>query len=448
MPSTPPDLAYLKAYNASAQPFPLEAHDPRYVHIYDLPGVEDPVEMLFNQILLAPTATSAHLFSGHLGSGKSTELRRLAQKLRDNNYIALYLDLIDSSNDTTGDMRSYIDRSQPVDPTQFLLGVAAAITDSAVDNNWVPASVSHRSLGDWVKKTINAIDAKAAATLGPAEVSINIGQLIGSDESFRSKLRDLLRGSEDRFQREVLTYIADLAEKMRLVKPTTAGIVVLVDSLEKVRDASSSDSTRPVMQSLRELFTQHSKALHLPGFAAVYTVSPYLPAYEHAALGQLFAGTVSALSSVRIDQEPSVSALADAVKLRAPDKDWQRLFGNEAVLVEVVKMSGGHLRNLMLGVRELLARAVSARDLPVGDRELHLAKYAIERSLKPVLLADAKWLKQVQLTRRVPLEADDDLDRFARLLDTGLLLAYRNGEDWYQPHPLILNEIERLLGGE
>jgi tRNA uridine 5-carbamoylmethylation protein Kti12 len=49
------------------------------------------------------------LLSGSRGSGKSTELRRLAHLLRDSGFATVVVDVQD-----------YLDTTQPVDPTTFL----------------------------------------------------------------------------------------------------------------------------------------------------------------------------------------------------------------------------------------------------------------------------------------------------------------------------------------
>lgn len=35
----------------------------------------------------------------------------------------------------------------------------------------------------------------------------------------------------------------------------------------------------------------------------------------------------------------------------------------------------------------------------------------------------------------------DDLPQLARFFDTNLVLNYRNGEDWYDVHPLLADEL-------
>ena len=76
-----------------------------YVPVYDqMPPEEDPIRLLVNQIRRSRRASTAHLFSGYRGSGKSTELRRLEIRLRDIGFDVFYLDL-----------DGYLDPFTPVD---------------------------------------------------------------------------------------------------------------------------------------------------------------------------------------------------------------------------------------------------------------------------------------------------------------------------------------------
>lgn len=67
---------------------PLEPDDERYVPLYaDIRiAVDDPVAMMQATIEWSVTP-SVQLFSGFRGTGKSTELRRLRQRLREAGYV-------------------------------------------------------------------------------------------------------------------------------------------------------------------------------------------------------------------------------------------------------------------------------------------------------------------------------------------------------------------------
>jgi hypothetical protein len=61
---------------------PLEAGDPLYVPLDDVRGTVSCVEALLRTVALAEDE-SCQLFTGFPGTGKTTELKRLARRLRD-----------------------------------------------------------------------------------------------------------------------------------------------------------------------------------------------------------------------------------------------------------------------------------------------------------------------------------------------------------------------------
>ena len=60
----------------------------------------------------------------------------------------------------------------------------------------------------------------------------------------------------------------------------------------------------------------------------------------------------------------------------------------------------------------------------------------------PLPEADKTWLRRIQKTKKPGLEEIAHLPQLARFLDTHLVLNYRNGEDWYDVHPLLWDELK------
>ena len=82
------------AYNSSDPVEPLPLGDPRYVDCTPVRGNEDVVAQMFHAITWSD-AHVAQLFTGHRGSGKSTELLRLQARLEEAGYVVLYFEAED-----------------------------------------------------------------------------------------------------------------------------------------------------------------------------------------------------------------------------------------------------------------------------------------------------------------------------------------------------------------
>src|SRR5437764_8707479 len=111
---TPEENAWLRQFFNAVADRPLEPDDPAYQCLYDDRELadHDPVELLFRAIDWT-TGDSVQLLSGFRGTGKSTELRRLRRRLRDDGYLVLLLDVED-----------YLNVSVPVDVSDFLIFLA------------------------------------------------------------------------------------------------------------------------------------------------------------------------------------------------------------------------------------------------------------------------------------------------------------------------------------
>lgn len=97
MPLSNEDRQLLKEIFQRLEDRPLEPGTPRYEQlyqpIYEVPGCEDPVELLQRYVEFSGVE-SLQLFSGFRGSGKSTELLRLKHQLEGNGYVVLYSDAV------------------------------------------------------------------------------------------------------------------------------------------------------------------------------------------------------------------------------------------------------------------------------------------------------------------------------------------------------------------
>ena len=91
---TPNDRIFLRDFFRQVSDQPIGPEDPRYIHLYDdseLTGA-DPVELMARAIEWTP-GQSVQLLSGYRGTGKSSELKRLEQHLRDNGYLVIRCDI-------------------------------------------------------------------------------------------------------------------------------------------------------------------------------------------------------------------------------------------------------------------------------------------------------------------------------------------------------------------
>ncbi|WP_309889626.1 hypothetical protein [Archangium sp.] len=409
--------------------------DRRYVKIYEEPAFEDhdPVKLLASSITLLP-GQSVQLLSGFRGSGKSTELRRLRRKLDGlGMYKVALLDIED-----------YLSPSQPIDVSDFLVAVAGGIGDALLDAghlNGDPAQEGYwtRLVNFLVRTNIQLTEVTAGANTPDKLASANFKVSLKSDPSFRQKLQERMAGHLGALVRDVGTYVEECVKKVKAKYGPDTEVVLLVDSMEHFRGALTNATA--VQDSVVNLFAKHSDKLHFNYLHVVYTVPPYLKVLQQN-LGSFYQpGGVQMIPTVKVrhkggERAPFQPALDLLEKLISERGDWKRLLGADAreTVNELSLLSGGHLRDFLRLFAEIIRRA---ERLPVPRRVVDAAIQQIRSEFLPIPDDDAIWLDRIASSHTTALRNNDRLHDLARYFDSHLALSYRNGEDWYDVHPLV-----------
>ncbi len=432
------DATYLRSFYQALGDRPLEPDHAWYVDLYHDPDLApfDPVEQLATGIEWSG-ASSTHLFSGFRGTGKSTELRRLRARLREQGAVVVLCDMSET-----------LDLSSAVDIADFLVALAAAFGDALerpeLLGRDVPAGSYWSRLLDWLKRTNIELDS-IGAPLGGASLRANIRQ----DPTFRERLRERMEGHLGSLVEDVHAYVqAGVAALLAARGPGTQ-VVLLLDSIEQIRGTSLT-SAEGVYASVEGLFSHHATRLHFDGLHVVYTVPPWLKIRSPGIAGSY--GGMQLLPCVRVRSRdgrpwrPALDALERLVHRRG---DWQRLLGDRAALDRISLASGGYLRDLFRVLQSCL-RLARTRGLPLSPDDVDVALAEVRSSYLPLPRTDALWLAEVQGSQRTGLDVHEagpnkSLYQLSRFFDTHMILGYRSREEWYDVHPLLRDEVDRLV---
>ncbi len=134
-----------------------------------------------------------------------------------------------------------------------------------------------------------------------------------------------------------------------------------------------------------------------------------------------------------------LAILHELVKRRCPEA-WQAIF-SEQQLDELGKASGGDLRDFFRLIRDCLVKASTRNEYAVSDKVIMQTLNHSRREMLPIAEKDKLWLAKIHATKAAELESIERLPELARFFDTKLVLNYRNGDDWYDVHPLLRDEI-------
>jgi hypothetical protein len=439
MPLAAEDRQFLKRIYQQVQDRPLEPGDPRYQPVYEHPGCEDPIELLLNTIEFADIE-SLNLFSGFRGSGKTTELFRLRKRLEDSLYVVVYADALD-----------YINPAVPIGISELLIVLAGAFSDALQEHK-----IDLRSEGywtrfwNWLTKTdveVKELGLKGEVGVDPVKAGADLKLELKTTPSFRQKLSEMLGGRIGELDAQVKNFFEDGFKAIRQSYGQDARVVFLFDSLEQIRGSLSNE--QDVTRSVELLFSNYLKLLEIPYLHLVYTVPPWLKF--------VLPGTnMVVLPSIRMWNKdaqrspcgPGISALRALIKKRFPDDGLKKFFGPDPFsrADRLIELCGGHFRDLLLLLRETVLRAKS---LPVAEEAMDSAIVRVRSNFLPISLEDAKWLAQIAQERATLLKTTEPVEiaRLTRFLDTHIVLYIRNGEEWYDVHPLVRDDVANIAAG-
>lgn len=414
--------------------------DQRYVP--DLHGTpeEDVISALFEEILARPRLDSQlFYFTGQRGTGKSTELRRLEQMLLGEHAQVIRFDSLD-----------FITETEKVTVESILLLVTAGLAawawaDEKCKEDFLKSSAWTR-FATWLQTDIELSEVSAhGLKLKLKEQQVSVAK----------KIRDLSTPLE--WTKKVQSFAGEIVQFIRL-RTSCERVVVIVDSLERLRGVSGADQDA-MFQHVVTTFAGDFDRLRIPSASVVYSVPPYLALLSDV---RNFV-TCHALASVRVYAKPIANGTPTAYR-RQPRPEglekmrslierryaaWAQVLDSSA-LDALAQASGGDLRHFMQRlVSGVVGKALFALDRlplraddPVVQQVMDENKGETER-----LTVKSEWPLLADIARShnaIAADRGDSLRTLARLFDTRVILNYRNGAEWFDIHPLLWPLIDRL----
>lgn len=431
MPLAPDVLKQLKEFYNRLKDEPLEPDDPFYEpDLQKLHEGSDAIDALRQRIAWSEAA-SVHLLSGQRGNGKSTELRRLRSLLRREGCEVFLCD-----------MSRYMNLAKPVEVTDFLISVVGALNDAVREE--YSKDFSRESYWDRLTNFLNSeVELKDFKLGGPLEISASLRE----DTAFKSRLQKSLRGHVARLVKQAHDFANEVVvEVRRITGDENRKVILLVDSVEQIRGVGP-DEADSVYRSMENLFFGHAEALHFPLLHVVYTIPPYLIPLTPGLGRVLGGGTIVNLPSVRVrkrDGKPDYEGLRLMKRMMSRRHSACDQIFTEGQIYRMALNTGGDLRDLFRLTRDCLVKVATSVDgaLPVPDKVLEDAENHLRRDMLPLSIEDKEWLRRIAKSKEPQFESIQKLPHLARFFDTHLVLNYRNGDDWYDVHPLLKTEIE------
>jgi hypothetical protein len=260
-----------------------------------------------------------------------------------------------------------------------------------------------------------------------------------NNETFRKKADVALSGRFQQFVSEAQEVMAQSVLRLRKAKGVFAErVVVIADGLEKLTPLRE-EERGSMESSVETLFLTHRDLLRIPCHV-IYTFPLWLR-FRTAQLGTSYGREPLILPMVKVhapDGTPHEAGIAKMVEMvRRRVEHLAPIFGSntDATLRPIIEASGGYPRDLMRMVRSML---IDITTFPITREDSEQVIGALGRSYSDTILGTyLDVLANVAKTHELPKESPAELALFGHLFERWLILAYRNGAEWYDLHPLV-----------
>jgi hypothetical protein len=395
------------------------------------------IEHLAQRIQIrGPTDATCQLFTGFLGSGKTTELRRLKTRLEADKLVPTHVVFVS--------FEDHIDVYAPISITDVLRVLAYALDreasmEEAIRAGKDPYTVEVgylRRLYDFVAR--HDVDIKS---LGFDAYGAKLMLEIKDNPNFRQRVEAAAKLRFQAFAEEATDMMSEAIIRLRAVTHAQR-VVVIADGLEKLTYVGD-DDRESVESAVETVFVTHASWLKLP-LHVVYTF-PFWLRFRAPTLGALYNGEPRVLPMVKI-ADPSGAPYPEGIQkltsLVGRRMRIDRVFGASPTetLQPIIAASGGYPRDLLRMIREVISDALS---LPVTPADSQRVISQLAQTYGRVIRTpDVDLLVEIARTHALPAGDGARLASFSRLFSRQLVLAYLNGEEWYDLHPLARRAAE------
>lgn len=362
------------------------------------------------------------LFVGHRGSGKSTELNKLAEEVSD-----VFHPLGFSVREITG-------RPNPT-YEDFMLVLSTQLTRECLDRKLAPAPLGDplrrkwEDLRDWWRQVVAG---GSFSVPSEAELSLQISTLLGQVEvgaRQSSFTRDRINEQINRQMPELIGYLNWVIEEAE--RSSGKRLLVVVEGLDKVDPASA-----------LSIFRDHTATITAPQATMIYT---FPIALRHA----------DDYNAIRLSfpQVYVLPNLATRHRGGAADEDGATylrklvLLRIEEGLIEadaldlLVHSNGGIPSWLVFLMRSAalyaLARDGQARTITIVDAKQAVKELRTE-GMAPLSRQDLQVLSARHRDHNLSNDPGDQ-----RLLYNGSLIEYANDVAWCDAHPVLWSVLEQ-----
>lgn len=396
-----------------------------YVNLDEVRGSSGFVSELANKIILSEKLT-CQLVTGHRGSGKTTELRKLQYEL-ENSREKLFVVFCEIDKD--------VDRND-IDFPDVLIAIVRQMATQLNDRLKIELKPGY------FKQRWDELNKLLSSKVTIEKVDLQTGLLkfsaaIKSSPDTRMEIRKHLEPTTNSWIDAANDVIGEAI--LELAKKGYNGLVIIVDDLDKMvlRPCPGADYSTG-----EHLFVNRESQLSAFMCHLIYTM-PIALAYscQERKIANLYSlPHIPIVPMTKIKTEkgenhrPGFERFEELIdkRLTKADAKKEEVFDDD-VCGELIELSGGQPRELMNLIRE----SIAGGDLPISSS-------SVERAIRKIQHAYARQLQRehwdiIELVKKShSFERTEKDDKYwMELLDSRAVLQYVNDKEWYSLNPLV-----------
>lgn len=363
------------------------------------------------------------LVTGLPGSGKSTELQRLARRLEDPDRANL-LPVVIAAEDV-------FDLASPIDVPDILFAILDQVERALLKRELKDPG---EAMAEGIFQRIWNLLVRTDVELSKGEIAVpEHGRLVVELKN-RPSLRERVRVAAGNHMSRIIDEVSEELHAMtgRAQRLKHAGLVVIFDSLEKLRGISS--NWGEVLASAERIFSGGAPHLRLP-IHVLYTIPTALVTrrrFEHVR----FMPMIKLRDRDGGEFKAGVDAAYEIVTHRVPDTVLREILGEDLDrrMASLIEWSGGYPREIV----RLIQSMIAIEQWPLTDSDFARVLNEVGDQYRKLIPASAfAWLAQVATEKYWTLESDEHRAIADQMLSNNAVLRYLNDKDWFDLHPAV-----------
>ena len=396
-----------------------------YVNLDEVRGNSGFVSGLANNIRLSDKLT-CQLVTGHRGSGKTTELRKLQIEL-ENSAEKLFVVFCEIDKD--------VDRND-IDFPDVLIAIVRQMATQLNERLGIKLKPGYFKQRWDELKTLLSSEVEFE-DVGLQSGLLNVSAAIKSSPDTRMKIRKHLEPTTNSWIDAANDVIGEAI--LELDKKGYNGLVIIVDDLDKMVLRPHSDAG---CSTGEHLFVNRESQLSAFKCHLIYTM-PIALAYscQERKIANLYSlphipivPMTKIKTDAGVDYRPGFERFEELIdkRLARAGAKKEEVFGDN-VCDQLIELSGGQPRELMTLIRE----SIAGGELPISSSSVERATRKIQHAYARLLQRE-HWDIIEQVKESHSFERTDELDKYwMDLLDSRAVLQYVNDKEWYALNPLV-----------